>query len=196
MQKEEHRLMPRLSRALSAGFVLLSLLAATAQVHARSDAGGVPTHLVVRVTSEHEPLESTKDDRLGGFSGELLHQLIGASGTTLEVRIFDRRDDALRATCEGKVDVLLDAVPRNEFTHCLVYSSPYLERAALMVARRDPAGSGEAHFRATAPLSRSPGRGGAWRRRSAFLQRGASRRTACGRRCRQWWTARPTPLSG
>jgi PAS domain S-box-containing protein len=160
MQKEEHRLMPRLSRALSAGFMLLSLSAATAQVHARSDAGGVPTHLVVGVTSEHEPLESTKDDRLGGFSGELLHQLIGASGTTLEVRIFDRRDDALRATCEGKVDVLVDAVPRNEFTHCLVYSSPYLERAALLVARRDRAGSGEAAFPGDGTIVTE--RGSAW----------------------------------
>lgn len=138
--------MPWLSRALPAGFMLLSLLAATADVHPRPGARGVPTHLVVGVTSEREPLESIIDGRLGGFSGELLHRLIDASGTTLEVRIFDRRDDALRATCEGKVDILLDAVPRNEFTHCLVYSSPYLERAALLVARHDRAGSGEAAF--------------------------------------------------
>lgn len=95
----------------------------------------LPSHLVVAVVDDAEPVESVENGRLAGFSGELLSKLLAKSGVALEARSLPRRDVAMQAACDGEVELVMGAVPFPEYAHCLVYSAGYLERTALVVAR-------------------------------------------------------------
>lgn len=111
----------------------------------------LPERLVVGVLAGDEPLEGVQDGRLTGFSGELLRQLLANTGTRLETRSFRHRDEVMRAACAGQVDLVMVAVSRPEYAHCLVYSTAYLERTALLVTRQesDPAPTAEFFRHAT-----------------------------------------------
>lgn len=103
----------------------------------RIDPGQPPRRLLVGVVPTGEPLEGVRDGRLTGFSGDLLKQLFANSGVVLEARVFRRRDEMLRAACNGEIDLLMAAEPRPDFAHCLRYSLPYLERVCVVVTRKD-----------------------------------------------------------
>ncbi len=127
------------------GLILAAALTILSAPQPASAAGSVanarssvlPPRLLVGVVVDGDPLEGVKDGRLVGFSGEVLRHLFANSGTVLEARVFRRRDQMLTAACEGKLDIVMDAVPRNAFSECLLYSAPYLERASVVVARKD-----------------------------------------------------------
>ncbi|MCY1340345.1 Sensor histidine kinase RcsC [compost metagenome] len=95
---------------------------------------GLPKRLSVAVIGTDTPLEAMKDGQLTGFSGELLNMLL-ATDSALELHRYATRDDTMRAACRGDVDLVLGAVPLPEFADCLVYSSGYFERRAMLVAR-------------------------------------------------------------
>lgn len=96
----------------------------------------LPQRLVVAVLENGYPLEDVRDGKLTGFSGELFNELLAGSGTAVELRRYARRDETMRAACRGEVDLVLGAVPLPEYADCLVYSSGYLERSAVIVARK------------------------------------------------------------
>lgn len=111
------------------------LLQVPFQASHSAQGSSLPAHLVVAVVEDAEPLEGVEEGRLAGFSGELLSKLLAKSGVALEARPQPRRDVAMRAACNGEVDLVMGAVPFPEYAHCLVYSAGYLERNALVVAR-------------------------------------------------------------
>ncbi|MCY1503905.1 Sensor histidine kinase RcsC [compost metagenome] len=123
--------------ALAVSLLVLPVLAFAAGLPAADQHDALPRRLLVGVLVSGEPLEGVKDGRLVGFSADLLRQLFANSGTVLEARAYRRRDEMLQAACEGKLDLVMNAVPRGAFADCLVYSAPYLERASVLVARKD-----------------------------------------------------------
>jgi ABC-type amino acid transport substrate-binding protein len=83
------------------------------------------------------PLEGIEADRLSGFSGDLLMQLIPHDQVRVIPRVFARRDELLKAACRGDVDIIMSVAPRSQYDHCLEYSAPYLERPTAVVARTE-----------------------------------------------------------
>ncbi|MCO5400675.1 ATP-binding protein [Ralstonia soli] len=101
----------------------------------------IPSRLTVGVISDTMmPLEGVAADHLTGFSGDLLTQLIPQDQVRIVPRVFQRRDDLLKAACRGDVDIIMSVVPRSQYDRCLEYSAPYLERATAVVARSDNEG--------------------------------------------------------
>jgi len=115
----------------------------------RSGAGlaavALPNKLVVGILANGGPLEEVREGKLTGFTGDLLQRLLG-SPYEIESRTFTRQDEIQQAACDGAIDLMLNAVPRPRFDQCLVYSAPYLERPAALVARRDDTRVAEPDF--------------------------------------------------
>lgn len=104
------------------------------------NAGRLPQQLVVGgVPREMMPIEGVVNGEPTGFSGDLLKQLLAGSGIQLTARTYPNRKALLKAACDGEVDLIMSAVPRNEFAHCLIYSAPYLVRSIVLVAREGDA---------------------------------------------------------
>ncbi|WP_296223507.1 ATP-binding protein [Ralstonia sp. UBA689] len=100
----------------------------------------IPSTLTVGVIRKSKmPLEGVSGDKLTGFSGDLLSQLIPRDRVRLVPRVFARRDELLKAACRGDVDIIMSVAPRSQYDRCLEYSAPYLERAVAVVARNDNA---------------------------------------------------------
>ncbi|MGM3274496.1 ATP-binding protein [Ralstonia sp. 24A2] len=98
----------------------------------------IPSKLTVGVVGESMmPLEGVAADKLTGFSGDLLMQLIPQDRVRIVPRVFNRRDELVNAACRGEVDIIMSVVPRSEYNRCLDYSAPYLERPTAVVARND-----------------------------------------------------------
>lgn len=98
----------------------------------------MPSQLTVGVIGDTMmPLEGVAANRLTGFSGDLLMQLIPQDQVRIVPRVFTRRDELLKAACHGDVDIIMSVVPRSQYDRCLEYSAPYLERATAVVARSD-----------------------------------------------------------
>ena len=98
----------------------------------------IPSKLTVGVIGESMmPLEGVAADKLTGFSGDLLMQLIPQDRVRIVPRVFNRRDELVNAACRGEVDIIMSVVPRSEYNRCLDYSAPYLERPTAVVARND-----------------------------------------------------------
>jgi PAS domain S-box-containing protein len=140
----------RLRCGVGAGLLVcvaaLALLGAPG--HARADDAAlavqrldqVPAALTVGVIGDSlMPLEGLSGDKLAGFSGDLLMQLIPQDRVHVIPRVFSRRDELLKAACAGEVDIVMSVVPRAQYDHCLSYSAPYLERPTAVVARTDNA---------------------------------------------------------
>ncbi|WP_376989772.1 ATP-binding protein [Cupriavidus numazuensis] len=125
--------------AIMAGLILLVAMLtvpAMAATPVRA-APALPSRIVVGViVDEMMPIEGVKNGQLTGFSGDLLRQLLEGSGSRLQARSFPDRRSLLEAACKGDVDLVMSAVPRDEFQHCLHYSAPYLERSVVLVARQ------------------------------------------------------------
>ncbi|CAJ0900060.1 Sensor histidine kinase RcsC [Ralstonia mannitolilytica] len=108
--------------------------------HAVHSVSQVPPEITVGVIGKTMmPLEGVAADRLTGFSGDLLMQLIPQDQVRVVPRVFQRRDELLMAACRGDVDIVMSVAPRSQYDHCLEYSAPYLERATAVVARSDNA---------------------------------------------------------
>lgn len=98
----------------------------------------VPPQISVGVIAETMmPLEGVAADKLTGFSGDLLMHLIPQDQVRVVPRVFQRRDELLKAACRGDVDIVMSVAPRSQYDRCLEYSAPYLERATAVVARSD-----------------------------------------------------------
>ncbi|MEA3269014.1 MAG: transporter substrate-binding domain-containing protein [Pseudomonadota bacterium] len=96
-----------------------------------------PTLIVGVIGNAMMPLEGIEADRLSGFSGDLLMQLIPHDQVRVVPRVFARRDELLKAACRGDVDIIMSVAPRSQYDHCLEYSAPYLERPTAVVARTE-----------------------------------------------------------
>jgi PAS domain S-box-containing protein len=138
------RLRIGIGAGLLACVAVLAWLDCTREVHAEDAAQAalrlspMPSQLTVGVIGNAMmPLEGVVANRLTGFSGDLLMQLISHDQTRVVPRVFERRDDLLRAACSGDVDIIMSVVPRSQYDRCLEYSAPYLERATAVVARID-----------------------------------------------------------
>lgn len=126
--------------------ICMAMLARLGNAHAEDTAevaqrfSQLPSTLIVGVIGESKmPLEGVSADKLTGFSGDLLSQLIPQDRVRLVPRVFERRDELLKAACRGDVDIIMSVAPRSQYDRCLEYSAPYLERAAAVVARSDNA---------------------------------------------------------
>ncbi|WP_430715435.1 ATP-binding protein [Ralstonia flaminis] len=124
--------------------VALAWLSGAGKAHAEDAAHAVqlfhqiPPKLTVGVVGESMmPLEGVAGDKLTGFSGDLLIQLLPHDHVRITPRVFSRRDELLNAACRGEVDIIMSVVPRSQYDRCLEYSAPYLERPTAVVARSD-----------------------------------------------------------
>ncbi len=140
----------RLRMGIGAGLLAcaaaLAWLSSAGEAHAEDAAQAVqlfhqmPSKLTVGVVGESMmPLEGVAGDKLTGFSGDLLRQLLPQDRVRIVPRVFSRRDELLNAACRGEVDIIMSVVPRSQYDRCLEYSAPYLERATAVVARNDNA---------------------------------------------------------
>src|SRR5262249_49927773 len=100
----------RLRVAIGAGMLacaaVLAWLGGTRDAHAEDAAQAVqrlnqmPSKLIVGVISETMmPLEGVTAGRLTGFSGDLLMHLIPQDQVRIVTRVFERRDELLKAAC-------------------------------------------------------------------------------------------------
>lgn len=81
-----------------------------------------PTLIVGVIGNAMMPLEGIEADRLSGFSGDLLMQLVPHDQVRVVPRVFARRDELLNAACRGDVDIIMSVAPRSQYDHCLEYS--------------------------------------------------------------------------
>ena len=109
----------RLRLGIGAGLlacaVALAWLSSADEAHAEDAAQAVqlfhqmPSKLTVGVIGESMmPLEGVAGDKLTGFSGDLLRQLLPQDRVRIVPRVFSRRDELLNAACRGEVDIIID----------------------------------------------------------------------------------------
>jgi two-component system sensor histidine kinase EvgS len=89
------------------------------------------------------PFEVVREDGVKGYAPELLEQAAKRLGKPVEFRIYRTWSDALHAACRGEVDILMNVAISSTRTNCLVFTSPYLSIAPVLVVdrRRTQAGS-------------------------------------------------------
>lgn len=138
------------ARCASSAVLFLSLGTLPAPVLAHAPA--LPSDLSVGVLADGGQLEGLRNGRVTGFGGELLELLLARSAIRLEPRAFNSREELLDAACQGKVDLVVNALPRRQYSSCLLYSASYLERSTVLVARRNDARTKDPDFIESASL--------------------------------------------